>query len=427
MALSIAFRLDAGADIGLGHLMRCLAIADRLQAAGAECHFLCYALPDALHPLLAHHHHHSLSRLDDVGLLPSLRPEWLVVDHYRIDRVIEQKLAAYCGQVLVIDDLADRPHHCHLLLDQGPLRTPDDYRALTPTNCQLLLGTDYALLRPSYRQLARQRVSGWQRGLICFGGADPAGACLITLNSLATLPWARTIGWTLVAGGANPFWPELQQRVAELPELSVRLLRQSDQMAALMQQHDFAIGAAGGMTWERACLGLPTLVVPIVDNQQFNDEVIARFRLAERLSLAELAKPKRLLQALSRLEQEAEQYRQRGQQQVDGLGLDRLTAHLLPQPGYQLLPDGQRWQFCREERPLLTLTMSGQQLSWQAHRPLDPQDWQELAYGLLSVFSQFPLYLAKPPQMVLIAPWQPVRQGWQLDAGAYRCRSLTNP
>ncbi|MFQ1941092.1 UDP-2,4-diacetamido-2,4,6-trideoxy-beta-L-altropyranose hydrolase [Aeromonas veronii] len=417
MAFKVAFRLDAGAEIGLGHLMRCLAIADRLHAAGAECHFLCHDLPAHLLSLLRPHHHHPLCALDDAGPLTTLRPEWLVCDHYQIDRQIEQTLAIHCGQLLVIDDLADRPHHGQLLLDQGPLRSAADYQSLAPADCRLLLGTDYALLRPAYRQLARQKVSRWQRGLICFGGADPAGACLTTLNTLAQLPWAKTISWTLVAGGANPFWPELEQRVAKLADLDLVLLRQSDQMADLMSRHDFAIGAAGGMTWERACLGLPTLAVPIVDNQQFNDEVIARFQLAERLTLSELDEPERLMQALQRLELQADDYRRRGQQQVDGLGLDRLTAWLLQQSDYQLLPYGHQWQLRHDDQLLLTLTLNGQRLTWQATRSLQPTEWQELAHRLQTIFSQFPLYLAEPPQIAPPAPWQPAPQGWQLGIG----------
>ena len=417
MAFKVAFRLDAGSEIGLGHLMRCLAIADRLKTAGAECHFLCHQLPAHLLPLLHSHQHHALCALDDAGPLPTLRPAWLVCDHYQIDRQIEQTLAIHCGQLMVIDDLADRPHHGQLLLDQGPLRSAADYQPLAPADCRLLLGTDYALLRPAYRQLARQKVSRWQRGLICFGGADPAGACLTTLNTLARLPWAKTISWTLVAGVANSFWPELQQRVAELPDLPLTLLRQSDQMAQLMQQHDFAIGAAGGMTWERACLGLPTLAVPIVDNQQFNDEVIASFQLAERLTLSELDEPERLMQALQRLELQADDYRRRGQQLVDGLGLDRLTARLLPQPDYQLIPDGQQWQLCHDDKTLLTLALSGQQLLWKAQQLIAPEVWQALAHRLLTVFSHFPLYLAEPPQIAPPAPWQPAPQGWQLGTG----------
>ncbi|MEH8261558.1 UDP-2,4-diacetamido-2,4,6-trideoxy-beta-L-altropyranose hydrolase [Aeromonas veronii] len=417
MTFKVAFRLDAGTEIGLGHLMRCLAIADRLKTAGAECHFLCHQLPMHLLPLLRSHQHHALCDLDDAGPLPTLRPEWLVCDHYQIDRQIEQTLVIHCGQLLVIDDLADRPHHGQLLLDQGPLRSTADYQSLVPADCRLLLGTDYALLRPAYRQLARQKASRWRHGLICFGGADPAGACLITLNTLARLPWAKTVSWTLVAGGANPFWPELQQRVAELPDLPLTLLRQSDQMADLMSRHDFAIGAAGGMTWERACLGLPTLAVPIVDNQQFNDQVIARFQLAERLTLSELAEPEQLMQALQRLEWQADNYRRRGQGLVDGVGLDRLTAWLLPQPDYQLIPDGQQWQLRHDDKPLLTLTLSGQQLIWQARQFVAPEAWQALAHSLLDVFSQFPLYLAEPPQIAPPAPWQPAPQGWQLGTG----------
>lgn len=417
MVFKVAFRLDAGAEIGLGHLMRCLAIADRLKTAGAECHFLCHQLPTHLLPLLLPHQHHALCALDDAGPLPTLRPAWLVCDHYQISRQIEQTLAIHCGQLLIIDDLADRPHHSQLLLDQGPLRSAADYQPLTPAGCRLLLGTDYALLRPAYRQLARQEVSRWQRGLICFGGADPARACLTTLNTLARLPWAHTIRWTLVAGSANPFWPELQQRVAELPDLQLTLLRQSDQMAQLMQQNDFAIGAAGGMTWERACVGLPTLAVPIVDNQQFNDEVIARVQLAERLTLSELAEPTRLMLALQRLERQADDYRRRGQGQVDGLGLDRLTAWLLPQSDYQLIPDGQQWQLLHEHKPLLTLALSGQQLLWQAQQLIAPEVWQALAHCLLDVFSHFPLYLAAPPQIAPPPPWQQALQGWRLGTG----------
>ena len=299
MTFKVAFRLDAGAEIGLGHLMRCLAIADRLHAAGAECHFLCHDLPAHLLSLLRPHHHHPLGTLDDAGALPRLQPDWLVFDHYQIDQRLETQLAAHCRRVLVIDDLADRPHHCQLLLDQGPLRRAADYQPLTPADCRLLLGTDYALLRPPIASWHVNIQTGG-KGAYLLWRRRPAGACLITLNSLARLPWARTIRWTLVAGGANPFWPELEQRVAELADLDLVLLRQSDQMADLMSRHDLAIGAAGGMTWERACLGLPTLAVPIVDNQQFNDQVIARFQLAERLTLSELAEPERLLQALQR-------------------------------------------------------------------------------------------------------------------------------
>ena len=89
MTFKVAFRLDAGAEIGLGHLMRCLAIADRLHAAGAECHFLCHDLPAHLLALLRPHHHHPLSTLDDAGALPRLQPDWLVFDHYQIDQRLE--------------------------------------------------------------------------------------------------------------------------------------------------------------------------------------------------------------------------------------------------------------------------------------------------------------------------------------------------
>ena len=133
-----------------------------------------------------------------------------------------------------------------------------------------------------------------------------------------------------MAGAANPDWPALQQWLAEHPA-RVTLLRHSDEVSRLLAEHDFAIGAAGGMMWERCCIGLPTLSIPIVANQQFNDAVIAHFHLCERMTLGELDEPAQLNAALSRLQARAEEYRQRGQALVDGQGLTRLTALLRKQ------------------------------------------------------------------------------------------------
>ena len=87
MAFKVAFRLDAGAEIGLGHLMRCLAIADRLKTPLApSATFSAIELPAHLLSLLRPHHHHPLCALDDAGALaPPCSPSGWCVDHYQID------------------------------------------------------------------------------------------------------------------------------------------------------------------------------------------------------------------------------------------------------------------------------------------------------------------------------------------------------
>ena len=328
MPVDYLFRLDADSQIGTGHLMRCLAIADALRAQGGRCAFACRPLPPTLRPkLLAY----PVRELDHDAafwpLLTALTPRWVIVDHYGLDAEFEGRVRRHGSKLLVLDDLADRRHDADLLLDQGPLRSEADYRPLLNADCRLLLGADYALLRPEFVARRKSASTPFRRGFISFGGADPAHACLLTLQALTASDWWSRCEWTLLAGAANPDWETLQQWLARHPA-RVSLLRHSDQVADLLAAHDFAIGAAGGMMWERCCVGLPTLSIPIADNQQFNDAVIAHFALGERLTLAELETPERLAAALTRLQVQAEAYRQRGQALVDGQGLTRLATLL---------------------------------------------------------------------------------------------------
>lgn len=328
MPVDYLFRLDADSQIGTGHLMRCLAIADTLAARGERCGFLCRPLSPALQSLLSSHVYLPIS--DDnqaLSQLSELKPQWLIVDHYGLDIRFEQAAAARVPRILVLDDLADRPHQASLLLDQGPLRQPSDYQSLLNADCRLLLGSDYALLRPIYRQLRKSHCAEFKRGFISFGGADPAHACLQTLTTLHAAGLIQHYQWTLLAGAANPDHARLEAFIHQ-QQLPVTLLRHSDSVAQLLASHDFAIGAAGGMTWERCCIGVPTLSIPIAENQQFNDAVIAHYQLGERLTLEQLASPRHVRAALEALQQDADTYRQRGQALLDGLGLERVATLL---------------------------------------------------------------------------------------------------
>lgn len=326
----VFFRLDADARIGIGHLMRCLTIANELQRHGSLCHFLCRELMPSLHDRVASQGHmvHTVDNEHSaVGVLSEFRPDWVVFDHYGLDATFENKAGAFSKSVLVIDDLADRSHDCDFLLDQGPLRTPDDYRPWVDPQCQLCLGTDYALVGPEFQHFCKPYVTSWERGLICFGGADPDNIAMTVLQALDSQPQMRRIKWTVISGTANPHWNELKDFTAHSP-LDIVLIKHSDRIAELMANHDFAIGAAGGMTWERACIGIPTLAIPISDNQLISAEVIRHFRLGETLDPSALTSPL-LASSLKRLKQHAHVYRQRSQAMVDGLGITRLSKILL--------------------------------------------------------------------------------------------------
>lgn len=324
-----AFRLDANAQIGTGHLMRCLAIANELDQNNS-CHFLCKELPSLLHAQIVSNGHkvHTVNNENNVlAILDKLKPDYLIIDHYELDARFEIKVSDFCKHILVIDDMADRSHICNLLLDQGPLRTKDDYWPWINSECQLLLGTDYVLIKPEFRQLLKSHINSWRNGLISFGGSDPTNITLDILQALDSHLRMRDIKWTVIAGTVNPNWQSLKDFAAH-SRMNITLIKHSDQIAALMASHDFAIGAAGCMAWERSCIGLPTLTIPIEDNQKFGIEAIKHFGLGETLQVTEMTSTMLAIK-LKRLQHKANEYRLRNQAMVDGLGVERLLNTML--------------------------------------------------------------------------------------------------
>ncbi|MFM2486772.1 UDP-2,4-diacetamido-2,4,6-trideoxy-beta-L-altropyranose hydrolase [Celerinatantimonas yamalensis] len=337
-ALKVLFRLDATSAIGTGHLMRCLTLAQafitqaKRSSVNISCGFYTQALPQALaEQLKLHGFEHLLADRIDADIMPILnwQTDLLIVDHYGLDANWERQLYDQLP-ILVLDDLADRSHCANWLLDQGPLRQAKDYQPQINVQCQLLLGCQYTLINPVFRQIRHASAFAFRRGFICFGGADPVHATLTTLHSLSQIKLAQHIDWQVVAGAANPDWQTLQS-VAQHSTLRLHLHRHEPNIPAQLANADFAIGAAGGMTWERCCVGIPTLCVPIVDNQSFNAHVIKEQRLGELLSLTQLNEPATLEATLCRLRDDASGYLKRSQSLIDGLGASRLAHYLVNQ------------------------------------------------------------------------------------------------
>lgn len=303
--MNIAFRADSSRNIGTGHVMRCLTLAAELAASGAR---VCFASrqhdgqiegplsrsPHAVHLLAppngpvdwtgaeppAHANWLGSDWIDDVAqsaeaLLGDGPMDWLVVDHYAINASWEQAFKRMHRErhgapvrILAIDDLGDRRHDCDMLLDQNLRDSGQDiYKGLVPQGCRLLLGPRYALLRPQFRQAraACPPRNGTVRSvLVFFGGVDIDGWTGKTIEALAAV-CHRAIKVVVVIGHQHPFRHEVLDRCSELGyECHV----DTDTMATLMAAADLAVGAGGSATWERCCVGLPTLAVSIAANQQ---------------------------------------------------------------------------------------------------------------------------------------------------------------
>jgi UDP-2,4-diacetamido-2,4,6-trideoxy-beta-L-altropyranose hydrolase len=197
--------------------------------------------------------------------------DWVIVDHYGIDARWEEVLARCGGEIMVIDDIANRPHRCRLLLDQNLGRSAVDYSKQVPRDCVTLIGPQYALLRPEFASLResslRRRANGAvRRLLISMGGADLVNATEKVLTALASSPLQSDLSITVVMGTYAPALEEIQSMARRMRQ-PISVVVDAKNMAELMADSDLAVGAAGTTSWERCCLGLPAFVAVIADNQ----------------------------------------------------------------------------------------------------------------------------------------------------------------
>lgn len=266
----ILFVVDAGPDVGGGHVMRSLTLARALEAKGASYGFLSpppvSAILEAFAPDVPRL---PVASTDPEGLAFGLAPQLFdafVFDHYRLSYA-DQRGMAGGRPTLVIDDLADRPLSADLILDSGPARRAADYEGLHD-GARLLLGPAYAPVRPEFatlreRALARRGLPV-QRILVSMGLTDVGGITSRVLERLR--PRIGELAIDLVLGAEAPSLGGLNRVARRDPRLAIHV--DTPEMARLTLAADIGIGAAGSSLWERCVLALPSVVVVLADNQR---------------------------------------------------------------------------------------------------------------------------------------------------------------
>lgn len=338
----VVFRADASVSIGSGHVMRCLTLADELTREGHQCHFVCRNHEGHLGDLIAGKGHGlTLLSSENVDILPAdatgfdnytqwlgvhwqedaretldvltpWKPDWLVVDHYALDAEWEGMLLRAVQNIMVIDDLANRSHNCTILLDQNLGRSEKDYQSLVPEGCLKLIGPDNALLRPEFAELReislkRRNLPELKRILISLGGVDRTNVTSEVLSALEESSLPSSTELDIVMGSAAPYISDIRKKIEASRFRSTLSVNVTD-MAERMCLADLSIGAAGGTSWERCCLGLPAILVVLAENQMVGAMTLEAFgaamkidnisQLSEILSLMllELSEPERLEQ-----------------------------------------------------------------------------------------------------------------------------------
>jgi UDP-2,4-diacetamido-2,4,6-trideoxy-beta-L-altropyranose hydrolase len=356
--MRIAVRADASAQIGTGHVMRCRTLAAELRRRGAEIVFVCREHEGNLIDVLRSDGYEvrALPRQASIPLHPSPSGyaawlgatqeedaretlavigdvNWMVVDDYALSTPWHRALRPRARRIMAIDDVADRPLDCDLLLDQnlsevdGVLR----YRHLIPEACAGMFGPRFALLSPAYavrRQTLKPRNGSVKKALIAMGGSDMEDATGLAVDTMCS-PALERIELDVVVGANYPHHERLSKRLAERGNALAR--GPLPDLVDAMADADIAIGAGGSTSWERLCLGLPTVVVSIAENQIDGCRALDRAgaavyagRLEELTSAALTVVLHEMLSDPARLRDMSE----RGLAMVDGRGTSRVADRL---------------------------------------------------------------------------------------------------
>lgn len=339
---TIVIRADASTQIGNGHVMRCLALAQAWQDAGGQVIFAMAMEAPALEARLraeAMDVAHPLARpgsANDATQTATLAQQasaaWVVVDGYHFGAEYQHAIKEAGLNLLFVDDNGHAGHYyADLILNQNIYAHDRLYASREPYT-GLLLGPRYILLRREFL-----KWQGWQRQipevarkvLVTLGGADPDNVTLEVIQALHQVA-IDGLEAVVVVGASNPHYEELQSTIRTSP-LAIRLERNVTNMPKLMAWAEVAVTGGGSTCWELAFMGLPSIVLVLADNQRPVAERLDAASVALNLGRHEDLSPVKLAQALDQLLATADRradMAKRGRELVDGRGATKVLTQL---------------------------------------------------------------------------------------------------
>ncbi len=386
MNQALLIRADASEQMGTGHIMRCIALAQAWCDLGGTVTFVTACANESL-----------LERLSDEGfqviVMDTAYPDpsdweitsealgkssyaWVVQDGYHFDARY-QKYAKDAGyRLLVIDDHAQSDHYyADIVLNQNIFADERMYAGREP-HSRLLLGTRYALLRREFRQWR-----GWQREvtevarkvLITLGGSESVNVSLKVIGALLQLA-ERKIEAVIALGSNDTHYEKIRLSLVDAA-VPIRLRRNADNMAELMAWADVAVSGGGSTCWELAFMGLPAHIIVLAENQRLVAEGLAEARAANNLGWHDAVSEAEIASALSWLLASREQrvaMMQRATGLVDGEGSLRVAAQMREETRLHLRPvtyEDLELLFAWANDPLSRqMSLQQEPIEWERHR-----------------------------------------------------------
>jgi UDP-2,4-diacetamido-2,4,6-trideoxy-beta-L-altropyranose hydrolase len=344
MGKNLIIRADANTQIGNGHVMRCLALAQAWLDAGGHAIFVMAMNAPALEARLRAEDMELIhistqpgsadDALQTIDLAKRMDASAFAVDGYHFDAQYQMSIKDNGLYLLFLDDYGHADYYwADLVLNQNIYAQEGLYTRRAPYT-QLFLGTSYVLLRRDFL-----KWKGWERSipkvarkiLVTLGGGDLNNATLKVIKSLSNLD-IEDLEVVVVVGAGNPHHHVLSAAIEEVEEMPIILKKDVTNMPKLMAWADVAVSAGGSTSWELAFMGLPGLILGIAENQRLAvNELIRKgvfigFAEGESIDAQTLAKSigKLILAQKDRLAMS-----HRGKELVDGFGGNRVISTLI--------------------------------------------------------------------------------------------------
>jgi UDP-2,4-diacetamido-2,4,6-trideoxy-beta-L-altropyranose hydrolase len=338
---TILIRADASVEIGTGHAMRCLALAQAWQDAGGTAIFaVASSTPSLLARLSAEQFEYVCIPADagssedaerTVELSRSRGVNWIVLDGYAFGPAYQRQIKASGAKLLSIDDNAEASEfHADIVLNQNVHAREAMYSRRGPET-RFLLGPRFAMLRQEFkpwRGWRRQIPMAARRVLVVMGGSDPRDLSSRVLHAIPSLD-LDGLEVRIATGGSNPRISSLQQLCGKFP--AVAQLEVDASMPDLMAWADLSVAAAGSTCWELCLLGLPAIVIDAAQNQLAIARELNRLGIAIHIPLLQVT-TEILAKQIHSLAVNAELRRTMSQKAaglVDGPGAERVVAAMI--------------------------------------------------------------------------------------------------
>ena len=350
MNKNLIIRTDVSVQIGTGHVMRCIALAQAWQDRGGDVTFLSHCDSEVLRqriidegfdfiPIEKQHPHpddlsSTLKGLSAISHQPSAASPWLVLDGYHFTPDYQKAIRKNGYRLLVIDDMAHLDHYyADILLNQN-IHALSLYYSCDRDTVKLL-GCEYVLLRREflkYKNWKREIPDKAKKILVTMGGSDPENVTLKVIEALNMLN-TPDIEVKIVVGASNPY-KELLKNATLLASCPILCVENASNMPELMAWSDMAVTAAGSTCWELAFMGVTSITVVISENQQDVANGLDRSNIFKTVGLYKKMNKDILIMNLSTLMQDKELREKKsklGRQLIDGKGSKNVVCVLAEQ------------------------------------------------------------------------------------------------